>query len=184
MIVIKVEDHASASILGVAVSTAPFNLAIRPTLDRFRSRTAAASSSGDLRHQAPARACRAFYQDAYIRQPVDLQDPPGKAWPQGDPVTAESATFCPIGKKYQTLIGVCSKLCVDNRGFDSQLCAKRDLACSQLCVTSASCSVNDRGQCSQVCVNSSMRHEVANSAQCDSPLSPKQVSSGGLHSRD
>ena len=41
---------------GVAVSTAPFSLAIRPTLDRFRSRTAAAISSGDLRHQAMVTA--------------------------------------------------------------------------------------------------------------------------------
>jgi hypothetical protein len=105
------------------------------------------------------------------------------ARPLPRPAYAESATFRPIGRKYQTLIGVCSKLCVDNRSFDSQLCANRGLACSQLCATSASRSVDDRGRCSRVCVNRFMRHEVANSAQCDSQLSRKQVSSGGLHAR-
>ena len=37
---------------GVAVSTAPFSLAMRPTLLRFRSRTAAARSDADFFHHA------------------------------------------------------------------------------------------------------------------------------------
>src|SRR4051812_18152757 len=76
---------------------------------------------------------------------------------------AELATFRPIGRKYQTLIGVCSKLCVDNRGFGSQLCANCGLACSQLCVSTAPRSVDDRGHCSRLCVDNFARREVVDS---------------------
>jgi hypothetical protein len=60
-------------------------------------------------------------------QGAELQQcsPPGPVAPSSG--YAESATFRPIGRKYQTLIGVCSKLCVDNWGFDSRLCANRGL---------------------------------------------------------
>ena len=54
---------ANSATWGVEVSTAPFNRAMRPTFDRFRSCATATVSSGDLRHQATsnlstgARAC-------------------------------------------------------------------------------------------------------------------------------
>ena len=78
---------------------------------------------------------------------------------------AESATFRPIGRKYQTLIGLCSKLCVDNPGLGSKLCVNRGWGCSQLCVTAASRSVDNRGHYSRFCVDNFVRHEVADSAQ-------------------
>lgn len=59
----------------------------------------------------------------------------------------------PIGKIYQTLIGVRSRLCVDNRGPRSQLCANRPDRCSRLCVTGAFRSVVISTRCSRFCVD-------------------------------
>ena len=49
--------YPSRATAGVVVSTAPFNLAMRPTLERFRSRIASAICSGDFFHQHKETAC-------------------------------------------------------------------------------------------------------------------------------
>jgi hypothetical protein len=49
------EGQASASNRDVAVSTTPFNRAIRPTLDLFRSRTAAAQDTCQKPHNPSGR---------------------------------------------------------------------------------------------------------------------------------
>ena len=57
---------------------------------------------------------------------------------------AESAMSAPIGVKYLSYIGLYSRVCVDNRGLNSQLSAKRARRHSQLCATALFRSVNNR----------------------------------------
>ena len=69
----------------------------------------------------------------------------------------------PIGSKYLLYIRFCSRLCVDNQGAGSQLCAIQPSRCSRFCVIAERCSVDSFGLCSLLCVGKPARH-VANSA--------------------
>jgi len=75
----------------------------------------------------------------------------------------------PIGSKYQTLIRVCSRVSVDNSCFGSQLCVNRWFGYSQLCASALPRSVNNRGQCSQLCVGIFRRHQLCASELMSCP---------------
>jgi hypothetical protein len=89
---------------------------------------------------------------------------------------------CPIGKKYQSLIGVCSRLCVDNPIYGSQLCVNQPSACSRLCATGIFRSVDIFGRCSRFGVDNFSRRE-ANSAHPNRDVSDKHPEGGVCYAR-
>jgi hypothetical protein len=89
---------------------------------------------------------------------------------------------CPIGKKYQSLIGVCSRLCVDKPVCGSQLCVNRPSACSRLCATRTFRSVDIFGRCSRFGVDIFSSHE-ANSAHPNRDMSDKHPIGGVCYAR-
>jgi hypothetical protein len=63
----------------------------------------------------------------------------------------------PIGSKYLLYIGLCSRLCVDNRGSRSKVCVIWPFRCSRLCAAGCSRSGDRFNGCSLLCVENTAR---------------------------